>query len=186
MESLAGEHQVTHLCQRALHWSQEVGLPQAVVVAVDVVQLEAQTLHLFKIKVQSENLGVGGVYTAANHLRPIHLRETQRTEQRDEIFHFEETERNSNFRPRGLVPEWVASHDSSPRPPLRGRPGSSPAFTPTPTNCTEGVNAQGYRSAGLRLGDWIKNRTVFFIPSEAAAQYETQWRFKSENIWPTK
>ena len=47
---------------------------------IDVVQLEAQTLHLFKIKVQRENLGVGGVHTAADHLGPVHLQETHRAE----------------------------------------------------------------------------------------------------------
>lgn len=68
---------MTHLSQRALHRSQEDRLLQAVVAAVDVVQLEAQTLHLFKIKVQRENLWVGRVDAAADHLRPIHLQDTK-------------------------------------------------------------------------------------------------------------
>lgn len=72
---------VTHLSQCALHWTQEVGLLQAVqAAAVDVVQLKAQTLHLFKIKVQREHLGVGGVDTAVNHLGAVHLQNTKRTD----------------------------------------------------------------------------------------------------------
>jgi len=70
----------THLTQRALHRSQEVSFSKAVVAAVDVKQLEAKTLHLLKIKIQGENLWVGGVDTAPDHLGPVHLQEAQ-TEQ---------------------------------------------------------------------------------------------------------
>lgn len=79
---------MTHLSQCALHWAQEVGLLQAIqAAAVDVVQLEAQTLHLFKIKVQCENLGVGGVDAAANHLSAVHLQDTQRTDKTEKRHH---------------------------------------------------------------------------------------------------
>lgn len=101
--------QATHLSQRALHRAQEVGLLQAVVAAVvDVVQLEAQTLHLLKVKVQSENLGVGGVHAAANHLGPIHLRETQRTKRHGgyltSCFHFAESGKE---RRRHILPALI-------------------------------------------------------------------------------
>lgn len=44
----------THLAECALHASQEVGLLQPIVVAADVMDFKPQTLHLFKVKVHSE------------------------------------------------------------------------------------------------------------------------------------
>lgn len=74
----------THLSKCALHRSQEVGLLQPVVAAVDVEQLETQALHLFKVKVQGEDLGVGGVDAAADDFCPVHLQGAKRTGTFDE------------------------------------------------------------------------------------------------------
>lgn len=46
--------------------------------AVDVEELKTQPLHLFKVKVQREDLGVGGVDAAADGFGPVHLQFAQR------------------------------------------------------------------------------------------------------------
>lgn len=80
LEMIAQERCRAHyLSQRALHSAQEVGVLQAIVVAVvNVIQLKAQALHLFKIKVQCEDFGVGWVGAAAHHLRAVHLQARKR------------------------------------------------------------------------------------------------------------
>lgn len=76
---------MTDLSQRALHRTQEVVILHIVqAAAVDVEQLEAQTLHFFKIKVQCEHLGVGGVTTAVDHLGASHLH-TQHRKKNDGV-----------------------------------------------------------------------------------------------------
>lgn len=64
---------MTHLAQRALHATQEVGLLQSIVVAANVMDLKPQALYLFKVKVHGEQLRVHWVNAGANHLRPVHL-----------------------------------------------------------------------------------------------------------------
>lgn len=62
-----------HLSQGTLHGAQKLRLPQTAVAAVDVVELKPQALNFFKVKVQREDFGVGGVHAAAHYLGAIHL-----------------------------------------------------------------------------------------------------------------
>lgn len=46
-------------------------------VAADVMELKAKTLHLFKVVVYRKDLGEHRADTAADHLGPVHLKHRQ-------------------------------------------------------------------------------------------------------------
>lgn len=69
---------VAHLAQCALHGSQTVRLSHAVMTAANVVELVTQSLDLLEVEVHGENLRKCGVYTAPDHLSPVHLSTQQK------------------------------------------------------------------------------------------------------------